>query len=210
MEIQRRGMLLVLSSPSGAGKTTLTRQLLAEEKDRMMLSVSATTRPPRPSETDGIDYHFLDNLTFGEMRNREEFFESAKVFDNYYGTPIAPVIAAQEAGKDVVFDIDWQGTQQIEEKAADDLVKIFVLPPSVAELERRLTSRAADSPQIVSHRMSKAAAEITHYTEYDYIIVNHNIEQSLIQVRAIVASERLKRKRQKGLSDFVQGLQQSL
>ena len=207
--LPRRGLMLVLSSPSGAGKTTLSRGLLASD-DAVTMSVSMTTRPPRPGEVDGEDYIFVDPQQFGEMRNRGELLEFAKVFDNYYGTPKAPVEAALSAGRDVLFDIDWQGTQQLQEAAADDLVRVFILPPTAAELERRLKSRAQDSAEVVSARMAQASDEISHYAEYEYIVVNHEAEESLGQIRAILTAERLKRVRQTGLSDFVHGLREAL
>lgn len=166
--IIRRGLMLVLSSPSGAGKTTLSRGLLADD-DGVDMSVSLTTRPPRPGEVEGQDYYFVDRQRFGEMRNRSELLEHAKVFDNYYGTPRAPVEAALSAGRDVLFDIDWQGTQQLQEAAADDLVRVFILPPTAAELERRLKTRAQDSADVVAGRMAKASDEISHYAEYEYV-----------------------------------------
>ena len=207
--IVRRGLMLVLSSPSGAGKTTLSRGLLASD-DAVTMSVSMTTRPPRPGEVDGEDYVFVDPQQFGEMRNRGELLEFAKVFDNYYGTPKAPVEAALVSGRDVLFDIDWQGTQQLQEAAADDLVRVFILPPTAAELERRLKARAQDSADVVSARMAQASGEISHYAEYEYIVVNRDAEESLRQIRAILTAERLKRARQTGLSDFVHGLREAL
>ena len=208
-EINRRGLMLVLSSPSGAGKTSLSRRLL-EQDGNITMSVSATTRNPRPGEIDGTDYHFLDMVTFGEMRNRDAFLEYARVFDHYYGTPREPVEDALLQGRDVLFDIDWQGTQQLQEAAAEDLVKVFILPPSAAELERRLKARAQDSNETVARRMADASAEISHYPEYDYIIVNHDLDDSLARLNAILVAERLKRGRQTGLSDFVKTLRQSL
>jgi len=207
--IHRRGLMLVLSSPSGAGKTTLARGLLMAD-DHIEMSVSLTTRPPRPGEIDGQDYHFVDAQAFGEMRNRSEMLEHAKVFDHYYATPRQPVDAALSAGRDVLFDIDWQGTQQLQASAGADLVKVFLLPPSAAELEKRLKARAQDSADVVARRMSKASNEISHYPEYDYVIVNEDAEDSLAQLRAILTAERLKRDRQTGLSDFVQTLRGSL
>ena len=206
-EIQRRGLMLVLSSPSGAGKTTISRKLLGLEP-ALTMSVSATSRQKRPGETAGIDYHFVDPTEFGLMINRAEFLEHAKVFDNYYGTPKAPVFAALRAGKDVLFDIDWQGTQQVAQSARDDLVSVFILPPSTRELEQRLKSRAQDSAEVVAGRMAKAADEMSHWAEYDYIVVNHNIEDSVAQVRGILTAERLKRQRQVGLPEFVKGLRE--
>lgn len=207
--ITRRGLMLVLSSPSGAGKTTLARGLLATDSN-IAMSVSVTTRKPRPGEVDGQDYHFVDTQGFGEMRNRGALLEHAKVFDNYYGTPRQPVEEALRGGHDVLFDIDWQGTQQLQEAAADDLVKVFILPPTAAELEKRLNSRAQDSAEVVAGRMAKASDEISHYPEYDYIIVNEDAEASLAQLRAILTAERLKRGRQTGLSDFVKTLREAL
>lgn len=207
--IQRRGLMLVLSSPSGAGKTTLSR-LLLEEDDHITMSVSVTTRPPREGEVDGKDYYFKSTEEFGLMRNRGELLEHAKVFDNYYGTPSAPVDVALAEGRDVLFDIDWQGTQQLMETANQSLVKVFIMPPSGQELERRLTKRALDPPEIVAARMNKAWSEISHYTDYEYIIINDVVEESMIKLRSILRAERLKRERQIGLTDFVRGLQQTL
>lgn len=207
--IQRRGLMLVLSSPSGAGKTTLSR-LLLEEDENIMMSVSVTTRPPREGEVDGKDYFFKSTEEFGLMRNRGELLEHAKVFDNYYGTPSAPVDVALAEGRDVLFDIDWQGTQQLMETANQHLVKVFIMPPSGQELERRLTKRALDPPEVVAARMSKAWDEISHYTEYEYIIINDVVEESMKKLRSILRAERLKRERQIGLANFVRGLQQTL
>ena len=205
--IQRRGLMLVLSSPSGAGKTTLSRQLLDNDK-QIQLSVSATTRARRPSEKDGVDYRFVDTATFSGMIQRGEFLEHARVFDHYYGTPRAPVEAALKAGRDVLFDIDWQGTQQLKEQGRDDLVTVFILPPSTRDLERRLITRAQDSPDIVAKRMAKAADEMSHWAEYDYAIINRDIATSLIQLKSILTAERLKRDRQYGLSEFVKALRE--
>lgn len=207
--IQRRGLMLVLSSPSGAGKTTLSR-LLLEEDANITMSVSVTTRPPREGEVDGKDYYFKSTEEFGLMRNRGELLEHAKVFDNYYGTPSAPVDVALAEGRDVLFDIDWQGTQQLMETANQHLVKVFIMPPSGQELERRLTKRALDPPKVVAARMNKAWGEISHYTEYEYIIINDVVEESMIKLRSILRAERLKRERQIGLTNFVRGLQQTL
>lgn len=198
-----------MSSPSGAGKTTLSRGLL-ETDDEIVMSVSATTRAPRPGEVDGKDYYFVSVEEFGLMVNRREFLEHAKVFDNYYGTPKAPVEEALAGGRDVMFDIDWQGTQQLKQNAGADVVSIFILPPSTQELERRLHSRAQDSAEVVASRMSKAADEMSHWAEYDYIIVNQDIAQSSAQIRAILDAERLKRPRQTGLDGFVKGLREGL
>ena len=200
--LQRRGLMLVLSSPSGAGKTTISRRLL-EIEDDLTMSVSATTRRKRPGETEGKDYYFTDNQSFGERVNRSELLEHAKVFDYYYGTPRAPVEKALSAGRDVLFDIDWQGTQQIYEQAGDDLVRVFILPPSTRALEARLRARAQDSDEVVAHRMSEASSEMSHWQEYDYVIVNDDLDNSLQQVRAILAAERLKRTRQIGMGEFV-------
>jgi guanylate kinase len=204
-EIKRRGLMLVLSSPSGAGKTTISRRLL-ERDAGITMSISATTRPQRPGEVAGVDYHFLAAEDFNLMVNGGELLEFAKVFDHYYGTPRAPVEDALSGGQDVLFDIDWQGTQQVKESARDDLVGVFILPPSTTELERRLKTRAQDSDQVVARRMALAADEMSHYTEYDYIIINHAVEESVAQVQAILAAERLRRHRLGGLSDFVKGL----
>jgi guanylate kinase len=181
--VRRRGLMLVLSSPSGAGKTTISRHLLPAD-DHIDLSVSATTRPKRPNEIDGVDYHFVDQETFDAMVAGDEFLEHAHVFGHSYGTPRAAVEEALEAGDDVLFDIDWQGTQQLAEKAANDLVRIFILPPSTGELERRLRSRAQDPEEVVQGRMAKAADEMSHWAEYDYIIVNHTTSSSSCATRA--------------------------
>jgi guanylate kinase len=203
--IRRRGFLLVLSSPSGAGKTTITKRLV-ERASNLTLSVSVTTRPPRPSETDKKDYTFIDQATFDAMVKGGELLEHAAVFDHCYGTPRQPIEAALAEGLDVVTDIDWQGTQQLTESVPHDLVKVFVLPPSMAALEARLRSRAQDSADVVAARMAKAAAEMSHWPEYDYVIVNRDIEASVIEVRAIVTAERLRRTRQIGLADFINRL----
>jgi guanylate kinase len=207
VEIHRRGLMLVLSSPSGAGKTTISRRLLALEPE-LTMSVSATTRPKRPGETAGVDYHFVDPTEFGLMINRGEFLEHAKVFDNYYGTPRQPVETALRSGADILFDIDWQGTQQLAQSARDDLVSIFILPPSTRDLEIRLKSRAQDSPEVVAGRMAKAADEMSHWAEYDYIVINHDVEKSVAAVRSILIAERLRRQRQVGLPEFVKGLRE--
>lgn len=194
--------MLVLSSPSGAGKSTISRALLETESD-LAMSVSATTRPPRSGEVHGKDYFFIGKDEFEAMVAGGEFLEHARVFDNYYGTPRAPVDAALHAGKDVMFDVDWQGTQQLAETATDDLVRVFILPPNLKELERRLYTRAQDSEEVVRKRMAKAADEMSHWAEYDYVIVNIDIDESVARVKAILTSERLKRRRQLGLHDFV-------
>lgn len=201
----RRGLMIVLSSPSGAGKTTLTRKLLAENEN-MTLSVSATTRAARRGETEGKDYYFLSKAQFSDMVAEDDFLEHAKVFDNFYGTPRRPVETALENGQDVIFDIDWQGAQQLAEAAAIDLVKIFVLPPNMQELESRLRSRAQDSDSVIAKRMSKAETEISHWPEYDYVIVNEDIETAMSELRAIISAERMQRRRQFWLSGFVKTL----
>lgn len=204
--IGRRGFMLVLSSPSGAGKTSIARQLLADDAN-LTLSVSATTRPARSNEVDGRDYHFVNQERFDAMVAADEFLEYATVFDNSYGTPKADVMAVLEAGGDVLFDIDWQGTQQVANAAGDDLVSVFILPPSRAALQGRLESRAQDSEEVVAARMAKASDEISHYREYDYIIVNDDLDNSVGAVRAILAAERLRRDRQVGMTEFVRTLQ---
>lgn len=207
LAIKRRGLMLVLSSPSGAGKTSISRALL-ERDDNLALSISVTTRPRRPGEVDGEDYYFIDKTEFELMVNRQELLEHAKVFDHYYGTPRGPVMAALEAGRDVLFDIDWQGTQQIVEAARDDLVSVFILPPSTGELERRLHTRAQDSDIVIANRMAKAADEMTHWDAYDYVIVNVDFDESVRNAEAILRAERLRRRRQTGLSNFVTRLRQ--
>ena len=203
--ISRRGLMLVLSSPSGAGKSSISRHLL-EQDSNLYLSVSATSRKRRPGEVEGRDYSFVSTEEFQLMINRGDFYEYAKVFDNYYGTPKAPVEAKMQEGKDVLFDIDWQGTQQMKAQARYDLVSVFILPPSIAELEKRLNKRGQDTAEVVAKRMSKAADEMSHYPEYDYIIVNENLEASVGQVQAILAAERLKRDRLTGLTGFMKSL----
>ena len=205
--IQRRGLMLVLSSPSGAGKTTLSRQLL-ENDSKIQLSISCTTRDKRPGEKDGADYKFIDTATFRGMIDRGEFLEHARVFDHYYGTPRPAVEAALDGGRDMLFDIDWQGTQQLKEKGREDLVTVFILPPSTRDLERRLISRAQDSHEVVARRMAKAADEMSHWAEYDYAIINKDIATSLSQLKSILTAERLKRERQSGLAGFVKALRE--
>jgi guanylate kinase len=205
--IQRRGLMLVLSSPSGAGKTTLSRQLLDNDK-QIQLSVSCTTRPKRPGERDGVDYRFVDTATFRGMIERKQFLEYAEVFGNYYGTPKAPVDEAVAAGRDVLFDIDWQGTQQLRDKGRADLVTVFILPPSTRDLEKRLLTRAQDPKDVVAQRMAKAADEMSHWAEYDYVVVNSDIATSLSNLKAILTAERLKRERQVGMSGFVKALRE--
>jgi guanylate kinase len=208
-KIARRGLMFVLSSPSGAGKTTLSRMLLRADRN-VELSVSVTTRPKRRGEIDGRDYHFIEPARFAAMVKAGELLEWAEVFDHRYGTPRRPVEKAVKAGRDVLFDIDWQGTQQLREKARDDLVSVFILPPGVKELERRLKRRARDSHDIIGARMAKAAGEMSHWPEYDYVIVNRDRGQAFAELRAILAAERLKRERQVGLSDFVRALRAKL
>lgn len=203
--VPRRGLMLVLSSPSGAGKSTIARALL-ERDGHIALSVSATTRQPRPGEVDGKDYHFVGVETFQQMVGAGQFLEHAKVFDNYYGTPKQPVEEALASGRDVLFDIDWQGTQQLGQNARADLVTVFILPPSLAELERRLHTRAQDSAEVVAKRMAKAGDEMSHWFEYDYILLNSEVERSFSRVQAILDAERLKRDRQVGMAAFVNGL----
>ncbi|MGQ9368516.1 guanylate kinase [Azospirillum sp. A39] len=208
-DIHRRGLMLVLSSPSGAGKTTISRRLLDRDPG-IAMSVSVTTRPMRPGERPGIDYHFVDMPEFERMAAAGELLEHARVFGNCYGTPRGAVEEALRGGRDVLFDIDWQGTQQLAENARDDLVSVFVLPPSAAELERRLHSRAQDSAEVIAHRMAKASDEMSHWAEYDYVIVNTDVDESVASVQAILRAERLKRRRQIGLAPFVKGLQAAL
>jgi guanylate kinase len=207
--VARRGLMFVLSSPSGAGKTTLARMLLKADRN-VDLSVSVTTRPKRRGEIAGRDYHFIDFSRFKAMVKTGKLLEWAEVFNHRYGTPRRPVEKALRAGRDVLFDIDWQGTQQLREKARDDLVSVFILPPTAKELERRLKRRAQDSHDIIGARMAKAAGEMSHWPEYDYVIVNRDIDKAFAEVRAILAAERLKRERQIGLSGFVRALQANL
>ena len=200
--IARRGLMFVLSSPSGAGKTTTSRRLL-ELDDNLIMSISVTTRPARPAEDDGRDYRFVDAAAFDRMLEGGEFLEHAEVFGHRYGTPAMPIETALSAGRDVLFDIDWQGTQQLAQAAHGDLVSTFILPPSTAALRRRLETRAQDSPEVVAVRMANASEEMSHWREYDYIVVNEDVDRTVAEVRAILAAERLRRDRQTGLTDFV-------
>ncbi len=206
--LKRRGLMFVMSSPSGAGKTTITRALLKNNPD-VTISISATTRPRRAGEVHGQDYFFVTTDEFREMVDSGQMLEHAKVFDHYYGTPRAPVEKSMAAGQDVIFDIDWQGTQQLVEIARDDLVTVFILPPSKQELEKRLRTRSQDtleSEEDIRHRMSKAESEMSHYSEYDYVIINNDVDIAINKAQLIMDGERLKRSRMVGLSDFVRGL----
>jgi guanylate kinase len=207
--VERRGLMFVLSSPSGAGKTTLSRMLIAETPG-LAMSVSATTRPMRPAETEGNDYYFVDQKRFEEMVAKGELLEWANVFGNRYGTPKGPVEAALSSGRDVLFDIDWQGTQQLRSRSPNDVVSVFILPPSAAALEQRLHTRAQDSEEVIHGRMRKAGDEMSHFDAYDYIVVNDNIGIAFEAVRSILRAEQLKRERQVGLASFVRGLQSQL
>ncbi|HSO41303.1 MAG TPA: guanylate kinase [Rhodospirillales bacterium] len=200
--IARRGLMLVLSSPSGAGKSTIARALLSRDAN-LSMSVSMTTRTPRAGEIDGKDYIFVSGDTYQAMVAGDGFLEHAQVFDNHYGTPRAPVEAAMAEGRDVLFDVDWQGTQQLRQNARADLVSVFILPPSRAELERRLRSRAQDPEEVVRRRMAKAANEMSHWAEYDYVVVNACIDEAVAGVEAILVAERLRRDRRIGLAAFV-------
>ena len=201
----RRGMMLVLSSPSGAGKSTISRMLLGAE-DNLQMSVSATTRPIRPGEVDGKDYHFVSLDQFRDMTANNEFLEWAHVFGNRYGTPRAPVDAMLEEGRDVLFDIDWQGAQQLHQIAGGDVVRVFILPPSIEELERRLRARGTDSDEVIRNRMDRAANEIAHWDGYDYVLVNDDAQSCFEKVQTILHAERLKRSRQTGIIGFIRGL----
>ncbi len=201
----RRGLLFVLSSPSGAGKSTLSKMLLAAD-DAISLSVSATTRPPRPGEVDGKDYHFVSVERFEAMVDNGDFFEWAHVFGNRYGTPRSPVEALLAQGRDVLFDIDWQGAQQLHHAAGADVARVFILPPSIAELEHRLRARGTDSDAVITARMERARAEISHWSEYDYVLINADVEACFAQVRTILNAERLRLARQLGMTEFTRGL----
>jgi guanylate kinase len=207
--IARRGVMLVLSSPSGAGKTTLSRMLLTVERN-IELSISVTTRARRPGEVNGRHYQFIDRKRFDQLKRNDELLEYAEVFGNFYGTLRKPVERALKQGRDMLFDIDWQGTQQLRERARDDLVSVFVLPPSTGELARRLHTRAQDDKKEIRARMAKAGGEMSHWAEYDYVVINRDLDRAFQDVRAILAAERLKRERQTGLSAFVRGLQSDL
>lgn len=200
---------MVLSSPSGAGKTTLARRLI-EADPEIAMSVSVTTRPPRLGEVNGRDYHFIDEAAFKRMREADELLEWARVFDNFYGTPRTPVEKAVKSGRDILFDIDWQGAQQLSEKLKHDVVRVFILPPSAAALEKRLQTRAQDSADVVRRRMEAASAEISHWPEYDYVIVNASLDASMAGLKAILGAERLKRERLDGLSAFVREMRKAL
>ena len=202
---ERRGLLIVLSSPSGAGKSTIARMLLGADSE-VTMSVSATTRPRRPAEKDGVDYHFVDDATFDRMVEAGEFVEWAHVFGHRYGTPKAPVKQALRRGRDILFDIDWQGARQLEPDFGEHLVTIFLLPPSMDELEKRLRARNQDSEEVIADRMRRAADEIDHWAEYEYVLVNRNMDSCLEQVRSIVSAERSKKARQTGLVEFVREL----
>jgi len=202
---KRRGLLFVLSSPSGAGKSTISRKLLADDNG-LTMSVSATTRPMRPGEQDGVDYHFVDLETFRQMVSDNEFLEWAHVFDHRYGTPRKPVEGMLEAGHDVLFDIDWQGAQQLHQIAGGDVVRVFILPPSMVELERRLRGRQTDSDEVIGRRMARAHSEIAHWDGYDYVLVNDDADACFAKVRTILRAERLKRSRQTGLIGFIRKL----
>lgn len=207
--VERRGLMFVLSSPSGAGKTTLARELM-NKIPGLQMSVSVTTRPMRPGEIEGNDYFFIDKQRFDVMVKNHELLEHAPVFDQFYGTPRAPVEAALAAGHDVLFDIDWQGTQQLREKARADVVSVFILPPSAADLEKRLHTRAQDSDSVIRTRMSRASHEMSHWAEYDYIVINRSIDEAFAEVQAILKAERLRRDRRTGLTAFVRDLQKQL
>lgn len=207
--ITKRGLMLVLSSPSGAGKTSICKKLLQQDTG-LVLSVSATTRKRRPGEVEGKDYQFLSIQEFERKINKSQFLEYAKVFGNYYGTPAQLVERSLKSGVDVLFDIDWQGTQQLKARARQDLVSVFILPPSIKELEKRLFKRAQDTSEVVANRMSKSASEMSHYPEYDYVIINHDLDKSVQQVQSILCAERSRRERQIGLVEFVKYLRAQL
>ena len=203
--LKRRGLMFVLSSPSGAGKTTISRMLL-EADETIKLSVSVTTRAPRPGEIDGVHYHFVDDETFDRMVDEEDFYEWAHVFGHRYGTPKGHIRAGLKEGQDCLFDIDWQGTQQLIQKDKQDVVAVFILPPSIEELRRRLEGRAQDSAAVIDARMDRARAEISHWDAYDYVVINDTVDACFGKVREILHAERMKRRRQTGLIDFVRGM----
>lgn len=203
--LNRRGLLFILSSPSGAGKTTISRMLLTAD-DQIQLSVSATTRPPRAGEIDGVDYHFVSHDKFTKMVEDDDFYEWAEVFGNRYGTPKGYIRKGLKEGQDFLFDIDWQGTQQLKQKDDQDVVTVFILPPSLDELRNRLESRATDSEDVIDRRMDRARNEISHWAEYDYVVINDDVDQCFVRVREILHAERMKRTRQTGLIPFVRGL----
>ena len=205
VHLARRGLMFILSSPSGAGKTTLSRMLLAADNE-IKLSVSATTRPPRPGEIDGVHYHFVSEAEFDRMVEEDDFYEWAHVFGHRYGTPKGKIRAALKEGQDFLFDIDWQGTQQLYQKDQQDVVRVFILPPSIDELHRRLKGRATDSTEVINARMERARAEISHWDGYDYVIINDDVNLCFDKVHAILEAERMKRARQTGLIPFVRGL----
>jgi guanylate kinase len=204
--LQRRGLMFILSSPSGAGKTTIARRLLEEEGSELKMSVSVTTRPMRPGEADGRDYFFVDEEEFAERVNADSFFEWAEVFGHCYGTPKAEIRERLKRGEDFLFDIDWQGTQQLYQRAQGDVVRVFLLPPSIEELEERLRARGTDSDEVIRSRMDRARAEISHWDAYDYVVINDDVEACFAKVRMILEAERMRRLRQTGLIDFVREL----
>lgn len=204
--LPRRGLMFILSSPSGAGKTTIAKKLLAAEAGAVAMSVSVTTRPMRPGEVDGRDYHFTQEAEFRQRVEQDAFLEWAEVFGNLYGTPRAEVVQGLEAGQDFLFDVDWQGAQQLSQRAGSDVVSVFLLPPSIAELEHRLRSRGTDSEEVIRGRMDRAKAEMSHWSEYDYVVVNDDVEACFAKVHTVLQAERLKRTRQTGLVDFARGL----
>ncbi|MCB2129282.1 MAG: guanylate kinase [Rhodobacteraceae bacterium] len=204
--MQRKGLLIILSSPSGAGKSTLARRLMAWDPS-LSFSVSATTRPPRPGEVDGREYYFRSREAFEAMVRSGEMLEHAEVFGNLYGSPRGPIEKAMQEGRDTLFDIDWQGGQQIKQAMEKDVVSIFILPPSMAELERRLRNRAQDSDEVIAGRMAKSMIEISHWSEYDYVLINDDLDRAEENLRTILRSERMRRFRQPGLTDFIRRLE---